>query len=463
MPSKLTVALPSLPKLEDLDFAVARTLDVHTVLLQLIGAPLFSWGPHIENIYATNVTCSEDFKTWTVSFSRNAKFSDGTPLMAKHWYHSIARTIQKGAGVHFNPKKDLVGGDKTKDGYCEGLQLIDNQVCLYLKEPNKNFPRLLGKVEATILPIQDNHTYQIDLIKGPSSGPYSLESYSEKKITLKLNPHFPAHQSRAQFERIEIHAMSDEEAIEARLQEKVDLIFPLTQPSLSIRTKLQKQSQTHRNFGHTYFIGFRNKPKSPWQQKPELRQALATLLSQIPPLEPFEKTSTLLIGEGMGRLSKGPLFRTSLATTDLPPLSIAAVDKPITRHIIHFLETSGLSIKTTWVKTFNDLYSEKNLQTDAIIGWNDFCGKDPYIALYNALNPDRPLWADHGNVLRQKLTQIQSIDDLQEKDRAYQELHRTILENALAIPVFQQWFDAFADPSLNLKTMHGSALWTIGK
>ena len=460
MLSKLTVALPSIPKLEDLDFAVVRTLDVHEILIQLIGAPVFSWGAHIENIYANKVTSSDDFNLWTVHFAKDAKFSDGSPLTAENWYHSIARTIRAGVGIHFNPKKDLVGGGHSKDGYCEGLKLEGNQVQLRINEANKNFPRLIGKVEATILPIYNDKPYQLNLIKGSQSGPCIMESYSAEKITLRLNPHFPAHKGRVQFKEVEIRRMTDAEAFEARIKGGVDFIFPTTPPPSNTRAKLEKSSQVYRDFGHTYFLGFRNHARA-WLQNVGARQSLAAILSQAPQLEAFEKTNTLLIGKGFGRLASGPKFSSQLQAGDLLSLTLAAVDKPVSRHIVDFLEKSGVSAKVTWVKSFNELYSESARKTDAIIGWNDFCGEDPYISFYNALNPDRLLWADDDE-LRKKLTKIQAIDDATKKDAAYKEFHKALLESAIVIPIFEQWFDAFANPSLNLKSMLGSALWTIG-
>jgi len=151
--SKLTVACRSIPPLAELDFAVVRTLDVHEVLIFLAGPPVFSLGPYIERLYVENVRSSDDHRTWRFAFRKDATFSDGSPLTAEHWYHSVARAARVGAGVHFNPKADLVGCDQSPDGYCEGLIVRGNEVCLQLREPNKQFSRLAGKIEAAVLPI----------------------------------------------------------------------------------------------------------------------------------------------------------------------------------------------------------------------------------------------------------------------------------------------------------------------
>lgn len=464
--TELTVAYRSIPALEELDFAVVRTLDVHEMLILLGGSPLFTVGDYIENIYAEDVESSDDYSLWFVHFRKGMKFSDGSSLTAAHWYHSIARAIRVGAGVHFNPRKDILGADSAKDGYCEGLSLNGQVVRIELKEPNRNFSRLIGKVEASILPIHDASTNELELLRGPVSGPYMISSYEQKRVVLQLNKNFPGHKERAQFQTLVIRQMSDEAAFEARIRGEVDFISPLSVPQKTVRDQLLAVSQAHRDFAQTTFLSFRffsgaTESDRPWQHIAQCRRGLAEKLSDLPNVAGLEKTSTILMGAGLGRIAEEPPIA-QVALGSMPRLTLAAVDRPHCRQIVEYLSNCGINLSVTWVKSFNELYSGEAAKTDALIGWNDFCAEDPYISFYNALNPDRPLFLDDGT-MRARLAKIQMTTDRTMLDREYQELHKQLLESAAVIPIFGQWYESFAARELDLSKMRGGVLWTMGK
>ena len=144
----LTVGIPKVPDVALLDFAKVPTLDCLQTMTMVGGSPFYSYDNHLEKIYFKRVTPSSDYKTWDFEFIDNARFSDGTPLTATHWYHSIARAVKLGLGVHFNPREELVGAKESKDGYCGGLQITGNTVTLRLVQSNKSLPTYIPLLAA---------------------------------------------------------------------------------------------------------------------------------------------------------------------------------------------------------------------------------------------------------------------------------------------------------------------------
>lgn len=459
--SKLTVAYAQVPNVKDLDFTRVRTVAEHDTLILLGGGPLFSSGEHLEKIYCSKYSPNRDASAWTITFSGNAKFSDGSSLTAKHWYESLARAVRLGAGVHFNPKRDLRGGETTSNGYCEGLQLKGNSVVLTLNQPNKLFYRMLGRVEATVLPISNS----FDFFQSPSSGPYRVREQSESHLLLEINSHYPGHNGRAQFSLIEITQMNDAEAVQARISSAADFIFPMSVQGGVMQKKLRSTSKVFRDFGQTMFLAFRPHASSlnrPWHADALLRAALSVRLRKCPPVEGYEKTTSILSGKGLGRM-KGPVRLPSRPSRkSLPALTVATVNRPVALRVLEYLKQAGLNVRWYLVDSFNDLYSDpKALACDAILGWSDFSAPDPYINLYNALNPDRPLFFDPSGGYRSRLIAAQSVKTTAAKGAAYRVLQGEMLKSGLVIPIYQYWFDAYAAKHLDLRGLVGGALWTI--
>jgi hypothetical protein len=259
----------------------------------------------------------------------------------------------------------------------------------------------------------------------------------------------------------------DEEAYELKISRQVDFIFPRNNPSVETRQRLLETSQLYQKTGYTVFLSFRTKgaiqgKTIEWNQKLKYRTALAALLRNIPPFPGYEKTSSLLMGKGLGRIQKFPAFNDAITVSQLPAMSVAAVKSPVCEAIFDFLKKSGMRLEMIWVNHFNDLYTGVAAETNAFIGWNDFIGYDPYVSLYNALNPERLLFWDDGT-FRSELQEIQNIEDETQKDAAYQKFHFSILEEAAVMPVFSVWQDYYSNKELNITAIKGIALWTVGK
>ena len=357
----LKIGVPSLPSVDDLDFGRVRTLAVHETLQYLGGAPLFSYDKHLEAIYASSADPNEDFTQWVVRFDPKARFSDGTPLTAAHWYHSIARNIRFGAGVHFNPKIELVGGTQSQDGYCEGLELSGNEVRLKLVKPNRSLRRLIGKIEATVLPITSAESSFFDLMGAPSSGPFKLVDRTADEFLLERNPFYPHRNSRSIFDAIQIKAAGDEELFERRRAKELDFIFPAGVPPVRTQALLGQAYPYH---GETIFLSFRN-CNSDWSSNPILRATLSARLAERPALDGLDKTSVIFQKKGLGRLSSAPTLEDS--GIPLPVLSIAAVESQRARKVLGAIG-SLVPLEVIWVANFNELFKSPANETHAFLG-----------------------------------------------------------------------------------------------
>jgi MarR-like DNA-binding transcriptional regulator SgrR of sgrS sRNA len=328
------------------------------------------------------------------------------------------------------------------------------------------YKRLLGRIEASILPLTRENLYdRCHPFHTAAAGPYVFQSMDKNKISMRINANYPGHKNRIAAPQIDILAVPDEEAYELRIRGEVDFIFPRYNPPAITREKLMATGQLYQESGYLVFISFRAKAisedrVSEWTQSPKYRTALAALTRKIPSLYGFEKTFSLLLGKGMGRLQDFPSFNERVPVHKLPPISLAAVPSGANEAIIDYLQRAGVRAEIFWVKQTNDLFTGKAGDTDAFICNYDFIGVDPYVSFYTTLNPERPLILDDGK-FRSLLQEIQNIETEAEKDAAYQKLHYRILESAAAIPIFLSWQEYFAAKKLNLQSMRGFALWTM--
>ena len=202
----------------------------------------------------------------------------------------------------------------------------------------------------------------------PSSGPYFIRSFSATEIVFAKNPYYP---SPVGYDEIKFVQMTDHDAFNARVSGKVDIIFPATLPPTDTRRALVASSQVYRTFGTTTFLSFRPTASDGWLTNPSFRRRLSELLRTIPDCGPhcqgLEKSSSILMGDGLGRLPAPAKVKENIAS-QTPTLRLAAVDNARSRHIVEFLEDSGVTLKTHWVAQFNGLYTQDALNTDAMIG-----------------------------------------------------------------------------------------------
>ena len=109
----LNVGFWNLPDPRTLDPLSVGTLVESQCLQLLTSGPLWSYGTHFESIHASVETPDPaDFARWRVTFFEKAKLSNGQLLLAENWLWSLIRVLAEGKGVHFNPKRDFLEGDR---------------------------------------------------------------------------------------------------------------------------------------------------------------------------------------------------------------------------------------------------------------------------------------------------------------------------------------------------------------
>jgi len=448
----LSVSIPSLPPFESLDFNSVTNLGQFQILGLLGSGPVFSWENFIEQLYVSRIEMSPDATKWTFHFKEGLKFSDDSPLNAQDWYNSIRRTIRAGVGVHFNPKRDLIGGAESPDGTCEGLVLKENKVELALNAPNINLPRLVGKPDASIL------THSViegaSLKDAATSGPFSLSQYEPKNCCFIRNPNYPGFEN-SDFDSLEIKVLPDGDAISHAIGGKLDLYYPGIPFGMDARAKLTKAGTFQRLFGMTVFLSFRNRYSREWSDI-RLRRTLAAVLNEFKEVS-SEETRVLLQGPGLGRIFL-ERHKREVSIRTLPVLSLAIVDSPLNRNICDHLSNSGLKLEILLVSQFSELYENRAGNTDAILVSTDFSAPDAYVSFYNALNPDRALIPDDGSY-RQMLADSQLVLTPEERDQKYKILHQTILSDAWTIPICAYWSEFFASQRVVVSGMKGFAWW----
>jgi hypothetical protein len=448
----LTIGVSKLPRLSELDFARVGTLSEHLLLQHLGGSPLFSHDSSVESIYAEVVSSSKNEKTWRVEFRPAQKFSDGSSLSASNWYHSIARNIKHGLGVHFNPKIEILGGDKAIDGYCSGLRLANNCVTLTLCNSNLLFRRLIGKIESSVLPISHSTSNASLTLDSPTSGPYHIENTRDSSLVLRLNPHYPFCR-KPRFGRIELLQAQDEKLYELRTSDEVDFIFPDANWPEEYPNDL---GQAHPYHGETIFLSFRDNSSS-WSKDISLRKSLRTRLSRMPNLPDLTRTDTLLQGSGLGRIPSAPEL--NLGNERLPNISIAAVNSPRSHAVLNEL-SQFVDLKIIWVSKFGSLFEGEAINSDAFLGWNDFTSKDPYISLYNALNPNRPLF-HNAEMFRTYLAEAERTDDSLGRSQIYQKLQTNVISESGTIPLYTSWRYSYVSSEIGLENLVGTCFWTL--
>src|SRR5713226_5387175 len=100
---------------------------------------------------------SSDGKTYTLRLRKNLNFSDGTPIKASDFKHSIERVIatdSQGVGLGFT---DIVGAEqfgKTKKGGISGLVVNDatGDITIHLVKPRGSFTYELATPFAGVVP-----------------------------------------------------------------------------------------------------------------------------------------------------------------------------------------------------------------------------------------------------------------------------------------------------------------------
>ncbi len=140
---------------------------------------------------------SPDGKTYKLKLRQGLKYSDGSPVKASDFEHSIKRLLNLESGgsafyLGIDGAQDYIDAGKC-DGDIKGIVTDDKtgDITINLSEPDGSFNHVLGMWFAGLVP---GDTPCEDLTKNPPPGvgPYMVtESVPNRQFVLEKNPNFP--------------------------------------------------------------------------------------------------------------------------------------------------------------------------------------------------------------------------------------------------------------------------------
>jgi peptide/nickel transport system substrate-binding protein len=139
---------------------------------------------------------SEDGKTVTFTVRKNLKYSDGTPVKASDWEHSIKRMLNLESGgsgffLIIQGAQEYVDAGKP-DGDISGIETNDKtgEVTIKLTDPDGTILNVLAMTFAAILP-GDTPFKNLSADPPPGVGPYAItKSEPNREFVMEKNKYF---------------------------------------------------------------------------------------------------------------------------------------------------------------------------------------------------------------------------------------------------------------------------------
>ena len=244
---------------------------------------LFTYDPQtLDPVKAAckSFTKSRDGLTYTFRIREDAKWSDGTPLLASDFRDAWLRAISPSEKADYASFFDIIQGakdfrlGKSRKPETVGIAVLDERVLqVKLLGPAPYFTRLL--CHHSFSPIHPsmlkNHDWSASL-PFPVNGPYTLESYDGKELVLQKNPGYWDADSVA-IPRIRIFLSDDDTGMTARFDSGE--IHWLEGP-MDFKTLVDREAIQYAPMFGTQYWYFDCKTK-PWNNS-NVRRALALLL-----------------------------------------------------------------------------------------------------------------------------------------------------------------------------------------
>jgi ABC-type transport system substrate-binding protein len=161
-----------------------------------------------------------------LKISKNAKFSDGSPITSDDVATSLKRAVLY-SGTHVNLRDKLLDGEqlKTIQDSIRGIEISDNRtIVLRTKKKEMNFLAWLSFPETIIMPQEEALKAKMSLSFEKTAGPYTLHKSTETEIELRSNPFFYEEHSSAANCIIVKGYDDSEHAIAALRRKEIDLL-----------------------------------------------------------------------------------------------------------------------------------------------------------------------------------------------------------------------------------------------
>ncbi|MEA2331431.1 MAG: peptide/nickel transport system substrate-binding protein [Thermoleophilaceae bacterium] len=142
-------------------------------------------------------TISEDGKTYELTLRKGLKYSDGKPVKASDFEHTIKRVLNLESGgsafyLVIDGAQDYIDAGKC-EGDISGIETDDKtgKITINLAEPDGSFSHVLAMWFAGLVP-GDTPCKNMTESPAPGVGPYMLtESVPNRQFVMEKNPNFP--------------------------------------------------------------------------------------------------------------------------------------------------------------------------------------------------------------------------------------------------------------------------------
>jgi len=216
---------------------------------------------------------SDDGKTYTFTLREGLKYSDGSPVKASDFEHTIKRVINLESGGTSFYTSSIVGAEEyLKRGKARGdisgitADEETRQITIKLNEPNGQFPFIIAMWFAGFVP-GDTPFENMTKSPPPGVGPYKVtEVRTGRGFTLERNENYPEIEGlpAGKLDKITVNAVTnDSRAITDVLQNKADY-YDEPPSSDALREFREQAPERYRgevtNSTYYFFLNQRVKP-----------------------------------------------------------------------------------------------------------------------------------------------------------------------------------------------------------
>lgn len=395
----------------------------------------------IQGLAAKSYEFNKDFTVYTFTIDTSRKFSDGTPLTAKHFKDSWENGLLKDPNSS-NPNQEdalsqVVGFDEFKvSKTLSGIKVIGNDILeVHFKKPFRlalvylSGGRFAAYIEKDGKPIGTNR--------------YRLEDASNSLVKFTKNPFYP--KKEGGFDSIEISYIKDyDDALKALKEDRIEVLAfnsRIIEPTSNLATTNTHESRSLRfdinGMPGRFFsskamrLGFQSLVWKILREKKDIPLVTNNLNFSLDP-QPYAKLQAGRIeaAEAEKIISQGEKYIPELLA-ESAKVNLKIFVKGSFAFMIDELKKRGLRFEienfTTPAEILDDYY--KSFKSDATVTGASFYNSDPD-GLYHVLGR-------HGAITT-PMIQRESVADLMEQGRNifgqdeiarhYEKVTRTILE-----------------------------------
>lgn len=491
----ITVAHTSFP--DFLDPALSYTVDgweamwnVYTGLLTYKHVPGEAGAELQPGLAEALPDVSSDGKTYTLKLRDGLKFSDGTPVKASDFRHTIERILAQdspGSGF-FTGVAGAEKFQKAKSGHISGIEVDDEtgEIAIELTEPRADFSNILAINFAGVVPSSTPLKKNVTKSPPPGTGPYTFESVKVNRgYTLVRNPNFTLEGTAADagyVDRIEARIVRNQSNQATQvLQSKLDfLVDPPPADRLGeVRRKAADRFHPYVTASTYYF--FMNVQTPPFD-KLEVRQAVNYAIDKKATARLFgglaEPASTVL-PPGMPGYRKFDLYpgpdvekaKQLIAEAGAEGAQVTVWTNPedparkLGEYYTDLLNSIGMKAKIKVVAAETYFQAIGNRSSAAQTGFTNWFQDYPHPGDFIdvLLNPKRVTdtannnfsWNEDDKELATKIADLNREPDLQAVKDRWSDLDREVMEKAYWAPYAHRQLTTLVSDRLDLDNCPG--------